>query len=212
MPRNIENSYKWLKESILDILTNNDHTYNIFISTWKDKDTEKFIDLFKPSLYEIDVWNDEMINNLGWNKMKKYDVSTKPNLLGMFYTIFRCNELRKKYELENNIKYEIIIRTRTELKFNNKIDLKELDIIKNTEQPIVFLRKGPNPQHNHWYKDNFSIMNNDGANIYAECSNHVIDIGNLTKVSTAELMLRNWLDLNNVRVEHTSLDYTLTRG
>lgn len=212
MPRNVSNSYNWLKTSVLDVLDANNIKWNIFVSTWQDKNTQEFIDTYKPSRYEVEIWDDEMIDKLGWKQMKKYDVSTKPNLLGMFYKIYKCNELRKKYELENNIKYDIIIRARTELKFNTTIDLKELEIIKNLDKPIIFLRKGPNPQHNHWYKDNFSMMNNEGANIYCKCSNKVIEISNRDKLSTAELILRNWLDMNtSVLVEHTSLDYTLTR-
>lgn len=213
MPRNIENSYRWLRESILEPLKNAGHHYDIFLNTWEDKDVQLFIDAFKPIRYELDVWNDEMIEKLGWPRLKKYDVATRPNLLGMFYKIWKCNELRKKYELENNIKYDIIIRTRTELKYNTKIDLKELDIIKNCKTPLVFLRKGPNPQYNHWYKDNFAIMNDAGANIYCECSNKVIEVSNATRVGTAELILRNWLDMNkDLTVEHTSLDYTITRN
>lgn len=214
MPRNIVNSHQWLKESVLQPIENSGHHYDTFINTWEDKETQLFIDTFKPIKYELDVWNEGMIEKLGWPRLKKYDVATRPNLLGMFYKIWKCNELRKKYELENDIKYDVIIRTRTELRYNNQIDLKELDIIKNSEVPIVFLRKGPNPQHNHWYKDNFAIMNNEGANIYCECSNKVIDVSNFTRVGTAELILRNWLDMNipPLIVEHTSLDYTITRN
>lgn len=213
LPRNVVNSYQWLQEFVLKPLEIGGHHYDIFINTWEDKDTQLFLDTFKPVKYELDIWDEEMIDKLGWKKLKKYDVATRPNLLGMFYKIYKCNELRKKYELERGIKYDIVIRTRTELKYNTRIDLKELEIIKDSEKPTVFLRKGPNPQHNHWYKDNFAIMNDSGANIYSECSNKVIEVSNSTRVGTAELILRNWLDMNTppLKVEHTSLDYTITR-
>ena len=217
LPRNIDNSYKWLKESILDVLSNNGHAYNIFLSTWQDQDTQKFVDVFKPVVHEVDIWDDEMIEKLGWPRLKKYDVATRPNLLGMFYKIYKCNELRKKYEVENNINYDIIIRTRTELRFNNIIDLKELEILNNNQdKPIIFLRKGPNPQHigeRAWTKDNFSIMNRLGVEIYCDCHNHVIEISNRDRLGTAELILRNWLyDHKDLIVEHTSLDYTIIRN
>jgi len=215
MPRNIENSYTWLKESILDVLDANNINWDIFISTWNNDDTNHLHKKFKPEVINIGTYNSETEKHLGWDKFKehKFEIEPRVSCLAQFDRIYTCNNVRKEHEKKNNIQYDIIIRTRTELKFNNRLDIKELDIIKNCESPVIFLRQGPNPQNIHWYKDNFAIMNRAGVDIYSDCINHLLSISKLTQVSTAELILRNWLDLNkNLLVKHTSLDYTLTRN
>ena len=46
------------------------------------------------------------------------------NVIGtIFYKIYMCNELRKEYEKENNIKYDLIIRMRGDQIFERKISL-----------------------------------------------------------------------------------------
>lgn len=219
MLRNYENSYLWLNESILDILKNNNIEYDIFISNWLNKeDDHNIYNLFTPKIMESEIWDDEIIDKLGWPEFKKckYEIEPRASCLGQFYKIYQCNELRKKYELENHIKYDVIIRCRTELKYNTNIDVKELKILeKNQDKPIIFLRKGPNPQHigeNAWTKDNFAIMNRWGADIYSDCFNHLLNISKSTQVCTAELILRNWLySHKNLDIFHTSCDYSIKR-
>ena len=41
----------------------------------------------------------------------------------IFYKIYHCNELKKQYELENNFKYDLVIRTRGDQVFEKKINL-----------------------------------------------------------------------------------------
>lgn len=220
MPRNIQNSYQWLKESVLDVLDANNLSWDIFVRMWGKNDDEDILELlktYKPIVVEFEEWNtknDETTSKLGWEIFKehKFEIEPRASCLGQFYNIFQCNNLKNKYELFASERYDICIRIRTELKFNNPLDIKELEIINNCSQPIIFLRQGPNPNHIHWYKDNFAIGNKKGMDIYADCINHLLQVSKLTRVSTAELILRNWLDLNkNLLVKHTNLDYTLTR-
>ena len=215
LPRNVENSYKWIKEGILDKLIFSGHSCDFFISTWQDKNTARLIELFKPVLFEIEEWNGQKEDELGWQTFKNYnyEISPRSSCLAQFYKIMNCNSLRKKYEVDNGFHYSVIFRLRTEIKFNNTIDLKELDIISQSNVPAVFLRQGPNPQHGflNWTKDTFAFGNNSGMDIYCDTFNHILDIGRLSRVCTAELLLRNWLHLNDIKIFHTSLDYTLTR-
>ena len=222
MCRNIYNSYNWLQKSILDVLEQNDIQYNFFLSLWSesdDKDIRAMFNLYELHLkgFEQEIWDNNMADFLGWQEFKnhRFEIEPRSSCLGMFYKIWKCNELRKKWEKDNNSEHDIIIRTRNELHFNNNIDVEELKILsKNQDKPIIFLRQGPNPQHignKAWTKDNFSIMNKLGAEIYCETFNHLLDISKFTKVSTAELILRNWLYSNNVDIYHTSCDYRIIR-
>jgi len=214
MPRNLENSYKWLEDSILSVLRENCINYDIFISTWQDKDIQKFIDVYKPVSWEQEIWNDEMADKLGWQEFKnnKFEIESRASALAQFYKIMKCNNLRRKYEEDNNIEYDIIFRLRTELKFLTKLDIKELEIINNNkDKKLIFLRRGPNGVYENWTKDNFAFGNSDSMNIYSNLSPNLLSISKEFKCNTAELLLRNWLHKNNVQCEHTSLDYFLTR-
>ncbi len=222
MPRNLENSYKWLKESILDILQNSGHDYDIFVDMWKkddwnDSDPQKVVDIFKPKSFNFEIWNDEVAAKLGWEEFKhhKYEIESRQSALGQAYKVMKCNNLRKLYEKQYNVTYSIVMRMRCELRFNSKVDLNEIEIIKNCDKPIIFLRKGPNPQHigdKAWTKDNWAIGNDKGINIYSDLFSNLLNISRVNRVCTSELMLRNWLYLNNqLIIEHTSTDYTLQR-
>lgn len=216
MPRNIENSYKWMKESVLDILDNHEIKWDIFISSWSEKNNfynyRKFIEIFKPIFYEGLEWDSEIENIIGWQKFKehKFEIEPRSSCLAQFYKISECNYLKNRYEIENNIKYDLVFRTRTELRYNTKLDIKELQIAKNNKD-VIFLRRGPNPQYINWVKDNFAFGGSEAMDIYSNCFHSLLEISRNTKVSTAELILRNYLALQNLKLEHTSLDYTITR-
>ena len=230
MPRNIDNSYQWLKDGILDVLKDNSIPYDIFVSTWnnnvqKEGDSsvttvgnsaDDFIKVFSPKKFEVEEWDDNIRTALRWPEFEqcKYEIIPRSSALGQWYKVFKCNELRKQYELENNVKYDVIFRIRTEIQYNNKLDFKELEILeKHSHEPIIFLRRGPNPQNIFWTKDTFAFGNELGMNIYSNCHNHFVNVCQATKVSTSELGLRNWLYNNpNLKIEHTSLDYTLIRN
>lgn len=228
MPRNIENSYQWLKDSVLSVLDIHDCKYDFFISTWNqnlqkegDKsvttyksDINDFIKYFHPVKFETEDWDDNIKNQLRWPEFEKckFEIEPRSSALGQFYKITKCNHLRLAHEKEHNIKYDAIFRIRTEIRYNNKLDFKELEILRDNKQPIIFLRRGPNPQHVFWFKDTFAFGNDAGMNIYCDISNHAVDIAKSTRVSTAELILRNWISTTEALVEHTSLDYTLIRN
>lgn len=50
--------------------------------------------------------------------------------LSMFYKRFTCNELKKKVELENNFKYDLVIQMRADVFFSIYIDFLLLDLTK----------------------------------------------------------------------------------
>jgi hypothetical protein len=227
MPRNIDKSYQWLKTFVLNPISNAGHNYDFFISTWNNNvqkegdasvktsgdNAQDFVRVFNPKKFETEDWNDEIRTKLRWPEFEqcKFEITPRSSALGQFHKIYKCNELRKQYELENNIKYDVVFRIRTEIRYNNPLDLKELDIIKNCKEPIIFLRRGPNPQNYFWFKDTMAFGNSEGMNIYSDTINNCVDVAKNTKVSTAELILRNCIMLKNPLVEHTSLDYTLIR-
>lgn len=140
--RNIVTTFPSVRKNILDKI---EGEYDIFLSTWNEygfwtiddnkgvsnhnmklDNPEQFKD-FIPNLrsYEIENLKDKADtfhekadtilkknqNNIRWGR--------KQNIVGMYYKIWRCNELCKKYSEENNIDYDIVLRIRPDLYINN---------------------------------------------------------------------------------------------
>lgn len=49
------------------------------------------------------------------------------NVLQMFYRIYKCGQLKKEYENEKNIEFDIVVRLRPDLEFLNKVCFKFLN-------------------------------------------------------------------------------------
>lgn len=60
------------------------------------------------------------------------------NAMGMYYGIQKVNNLRKQYEQEHNIHYDIVIRARLDFKWNYMLSMD--DLILAEEQSIVLLK------------------------------------------------------------------------
>jgi len=115
------------KECYSNILENviYDNDYDVFIHTYNkwghsqsfqsDIDVNKDIDLdYIKNLKNlkglvVDKYDD--VKYLFENKIKLPHHDSH-RVLSMLYKIYQCNELKKKYEIENNFKYDLVVRTR----------------------------------------------------------------------------------------------------
>jgi hypothetical protein len=89
---------------------------DIFYHTWGlDDETHRTVnDLYKPTSY---------INQ------QPFELNSMGSFGNMFYSIMMANELKKKHEIKNNFRYDLVIKTRFDLVFpefnkfsNSKID------------------------------------------------------------------------------------------
>lgn len=211
-PRNLNNSFVWLDNAILSIFNENNIKYDIFLSFW---DCHSFRDVYSNILNKypikslnIEYWDEDKIKELEWKRFKKYDGQT-PNLVGMYYQIWKCNELKNKYAADNKVNYDLVFRLRTELHFQNKIDIKELDMaIQNKKE--IFLTTVSNPIKD-WVKDTFAFGCNDIMDIYSNIHNHLLNLNQTIRSSTPEILLRHWLEINKIKLTNTSLEYKIER-
>jgi hypothetical protein len=123
--RNWITTYESIKKQIIE-----KYNVDVFIHTWDvkgqmvphhfvnnyddnfDKIDYKFIDFYKPKKIQID--------SPEYNTFKQKTYGGRfYNTLMMWYSIHKSNQLRKEYEIENNIKYDLIIRCRFDLFFEN---------------------------------------------------------------------------------------------
>lgn len=81
------------------------------------------------------------------------------HMASMFYKIFACNELRKHYQLENEVEYDWVIRSRTDLLFHGNVTIPEADIENKIFMPRSMF-------HPHWYNDQFAIATPNNMDVY----------------------------------------------
>jgi hypothetical protein len=139
LPRSFKRTHKMLVDNVLSAFDKVD----CFISTWNpiggdlgrsnsshhDGTAKELIDLYNTKLYKIEDYDSNMQNKL----LDKIGRSALRNAtLAMFYKIEDVNNLRLQYEKNNNVKYDIVIRTRPDLNFFNKISQDEInDVLTN---------------------------------------------------------------------------------
>ena len=114
-----------LKEKIID-----KYNCDVFIHTWRDKGhvvPHHYIENYQHKYREIDYsfieeYNPKKIKieypNYNMFKVKTLN-SRFYNTLMMWYGIYQANELRKEYEIQNNVMYNCVIRCRFDLFFEN---------------------------------------------------------------------------------------------
>jgi hypothetical protein len=82
------------------------HNPDIFIHSWLDDGNdakELVIKAYNPKKYIIEEYS------------PKIESETKYNYKSMFKSIFESNKLKTQYELENNFKYDVVIRCRFDI-------------------------------------------------------------------------------------------------
>lgn len=74
-------------------------------------DSVKLIELYCPKKMLIEKPDKEYF-------MRKTPIDSFFNALMMYYSVYRANELRREYEIERGIKYDLVIRSRFDLRIN----------------------------------------------------------------------------------------------
>lgn len=131
----------------------------------------------------------------------KYPERTMPgikshNLFSMFYSIYKSNQLKTEYEKENNFTYDIVVRSRFDIKLDNK-----LDFTKDTS--LLYMPFNCFDPSN-CIVDSVGYSNSMNMNIYADTFNNIDDIMNNYDIRfCGEYILKKQLEINNVKVEHS---------
>lgn len=92
--------------------------YDVFYHTWEHESTSAINQLYCPTTHLVEQPLD----------------STKQSYLfdSMLYSIMMSNELKKRYEIENNFRYDLVIRTRFDLIFDSNSYFPTTDICPRT--------------------------------------------------------------------------------
>jgi len=209
-PRYIIDGYNQIKTHILD-----KYDVDVFIHTWFDetKTGERF-DFSPNNTYgrtgvlepNTLVLISELYNPLALVYEKKIDFNTyndvnyekqRPlSLYSMYYSILKSNELKSKYEVEKQFKYDLVIRCRFDIIFNTfNLDLETI----NTD--LVYVSGEINPYPN----DQFAVSNSENMDKYASLFNNIkLYYGKGFKEFVNEKILRYHISEQNLKIYFTN--------
>lgn len=156
------------------------------LGKYGDYDFNDVIGFFKPKSFQIE---------------NPLDINTS-NTHSMFNSIQRCNNIKNEYEINHNIKYDIVIRSRFDLIFNRPFIIN--DVVENTL--YVKNRPGGCGGLNDW----LAYGNSDVMNSYSNIINS-IDEFNLVG-DCAEGVIGNFADKNKLNIYYIDNVFTIMRN
>jgi hypothetical protein len=187
----------------------------------------KVVEYYKPKIYLFDKpmyfneYNDLEVSD-GWinsimqlNNMTREDAKQYciKNTCSMFYSIYKCNELKNIYALDNDFEYDIVIRSRFDLNIKNPICVSQLNINKLYYHNLN--------QLDNIVSDWFNIGNNSNMNIYSDIFKYIYTLNKLTEYTRNgnvsfrgsphftwgnEYFIREILDMNKIEKQPHNFD------
>lgn len=203
-PRTFEECFSYVKENLIE--SNPQHEFDLIASFNSDSELSWASEYDFKALEVIDFNKDINLPNLTYQD-NKYTINYPPRAKVTFYQLFgikQVNELRKSYELKNNIQYDYIVRMRPDFKFLTEVDLSNL-----TSDKIYIP-----VEHDHFgYNDRFAIGSRNLMDVYMSrldfwMEQHPEIINYTTHVETN---LKIWLILNNIGIERIPFSYCMSR-
>lgn len=229
-PRFLEECYPSIYKAIIkDARDNVNKNIDIFIHTWHDKNKigemydgaywnnnnnaiilqntpQRIIELYNPIKYIIESSKDfgEIINkasSMFGNKNNYYVY----NLVSMYYSMYKCNQLKRDKELEDNIIYDIVIRCRFDLLFPyGNIDFSKLNLNKiNTDSRWGGLESAC---------DVFAISNSSNIDIYCDMYNRIVNYNGIKeKKDWCDYFIWHTLDLHDIKISSSIIPFRVMR-
>ena len=101
----------------------------------------------------------------------KFSSSVHPSGISQLYSIYISNKMKQEYERKNDMVFDCVVRIRSDVFFQNEIDIKKIDL-------SVINLIGFGNQANKYFTDNticdiFAISNSENMNIYSSVYNNL---------------------------------------
>lgn len=178
MLRNFETTYARFKRFVMDELNP-----DIFFSGYPNKMglehcEEKLVELYKPKKYVLREYTNELRKeicpNEGLYDSFKRSESTPHTWMSGVWNVKMANLLRKEYEKDNGIQYDLVIKCRIDTFFYAKISEKDIHLALdgNILIPNAWDFKSVNPIA---VSDVFAMSTPDIIDIYCNLYDHVDD-------------------------------------
>jgi len=188
---------------------------SIFIHTWDiDHGGERFKCHMKeitpaPSFTDGRSKKDFIEQEIGPKKyiIEEYAVFAVHNPLvvsAMYYSIYKSNELRKAYEKETDIKYDLIIRSRMDAFYETFMNESEINDVLVNNDVIYGNAPGADPDP-RWISDAFAFSGDKAMQIYANTWCDQVMRG-----GPGELILQDQLYGQGLKFKWSKIHYKLT--
>ena len=128
------------------------------------------------------------------------------NLFLMYTNIQNCFNLIQG-------KYNIYIRARYDLIFQNRIFIENyISTILKGEKDIIIPKEYQFKEDDEGYNDQFAIGNYKGMSCYSNLKNSLLNLINKGVTFRSELLLHDWLNNNNIKVQKSYMEHKLIRN
>lgn len=203
--------------SIQENIINQFGQVDVFIHTWfVDKSsTETFnvqgletLNVFDCSLQEyLEAYSPVVstIEDFSRSKYSQYN-NLSERVRIAFYVIHKSNEIRKHYEIENRVKYDYVIRCRTDLFFERK--LTEEDLSRVNDDSILI----PSMLDFGGVNDQFAIGTTISMDKYASLHNRLdkyLFVDGLPH--DPERLMKHHIESMNLTLNRFSFDYSIVK-
>jgi hypothetical protein len=116
----------------------------------------------------------------------------------MYYSIYRANELKKRYEREKGFVYDCVVRSRTDLCFDKEFTLDEF----LSNPSAVWLSNFEQRPSGMSYADLYAFSNSIGMDIYSKCYENLPDLIRQGNTLLAENILHDYLQNEVVKLSN----------
>lgn len=125
------------------------------------------------------------------------------NVLGMFYKIKKCNELKQNYEEKNNFLYDVIIRCRADLNVDTPLNTDDFSNLNNIFLPEFDFYLGNN--------DKFAFGTSKIMDLYSLCFDYIPLYYDKGCIFNAEAIMKYHLNYFHMPVKRCNIKYTIHR-
>lgn len=206
--RSFQKCLPFMQENLLNTLEP-----DCFMFTWTQMGINKFIDVhlttsniypmlglinsvLKPKAMESQK---QQVLNADRYKAKLIDKRSPSGVLTMFYSIFKANEIFKKYCKDNNCEYDVVIRLRPDLKFKSPITKEHLSVINDNNSIYI-----PSFGNYSGINDQFAIGTPEAMDKYSKTFINFDRLTNQTEFLPESLLKQNCI---NERLEINQVDF-----
>lgn len=219
LTRRYDISYPFIKKNIIDKFN-----ADVFISCWENEvpaeDLNKgqnlplqgLIDLYQPKAYDFEIYNNEVEEKFINPKYSQLfpDIDTHyknvwARLFAFYYKVWKVNKLKNDFELKNHIKYDIVIKWRTDVFINDVLNIDLLNNI-NKDNDSVYMPFGHGGDN--YINDLIYIAKPDIMNKICELYHNLENVSEIVAPQLSyEKHLLIWLSLNNIHMKHFYIDW-----
>ena len=127
------------------------------------------------------------------------------NPKSMFYSIWKCNQLKSNYELRHGFIYDVVVRARSDLIYSHAFEFPKC------EENTIHVKNRPVPNKLLSVNDWFAYGNSNSMDIYSQPFSEYEETQRIEELCPEEL-LKKHLDNNNIQTSISGVDFHIVRA